>query len=165
MDGGAWILRDNTGLKGLAADFARAQLEDAVLSTSDAGRVVTKIDTSGGADAERDMYRAHLPGCSHLVQAVGFTRDPVPELSRGGWPLTMRPGGSRDEEEDGEVLEFDHVSGGFRDAKGRAVRGLFGAGIAFPEKVVDPLGNVEFAVGFWKFMKFLKRVVPEWTGR
>jgi hypothetical protein len=34
------------------------------------------------------------------------------------------------------------------------IPGLFGAGIAFPERVVDPHGNEEYAVGFWKFMKF-----------
>jgi hypothetical protein len=31
-----------------------------------------------------------------------------------------------------------------------------------PNRVVDPHGNEEYAVGFWKFMKFLKRVVPSW---
>jgi hypothetical protein len=28
--------------------------------------------------------------------------------------------------------------------------------------VVDPEGNVEFAVGLYKFMNYLKRVVPNW---
>ncbi|KAJ5577837.1 uncharacterized protein N7459_006801 [Penicillium hispanicum] len=147
MDG--WILRDNTGLKGLAADFARTQLEDDALSTSPAGEVLTKIDCAGGEARELAQYRQHLPGCSHIVQAVGFTRDPLPQLARNGGALSM---------------EFDHESGRFHErGDGPVIPGLYGAGIAFPERVVDPHGNVEYAVGFFKFMKFLKRVCPTWT--
>jgi len=35
-------------------------------------------------------------------------------------------------------------------------------GIAFPESVTDPEGNKEMAVGLWKFMRYLKRIVPDW---
>lgn len=147
MDG--WILRDNTGLKGLAADFARTQLEDDRLPTSEAGQVLTKIDCSGGAARESEQYHQHLPECSHIVQAVGFTRDPLPQLSKNGTPLNM---------------EFDHETGKFHEqGGGNVIPGLYGAGIAFPERTVDPYGNVEYAVGFFKFMKFLKKVVPSWT--
>lgn len=147
MDG--WILRDNTGLKGLAADFARTQLEDDKLSTSPAGEVLTKVDCAGGEARELAQYRQHLTDCTHIVQAVGFTRDPLPQLAKDGRPLT---------------LEFDHESGRFYERNGGPViPGLYGAGIAFPERVVDPHGNVEYAVGFFKFMKFLKRVCPTWT--
>lgn len=147
MDG--WILRDNTGLKGLAADFARTQLEDDRLPTSEAGKVLTKIDCSGGAAREAEQYGRYLPECSHIVQAVGFTRDPLPQLSRNGAPLSM---------------EFDHETGKFHEqGGGPAIPGLYGAGIAFPERVVDPYGNVEYAVGFFKFMNFLKKVCSSWT--
>lgn len=144
-----WILRDNTGLKGMAADFARAQLEDDKLATSPAGEIVEKIDCAGGEAREAAQFWAHLPSCSHLVHAVGFTRDPLPHLTKEGAPL---------------ALEFDHETGRFHEpSNGPAIPGLFGAGIAFPERVVDPLGNVEYAVGFFKFMKFLKKVVPSWA--
>ncbi|KAL1967121.1 hypothetical protein VTN77DRAFT_3412 [Rasamsonia byssochlamydoides] len=144
MDG--WILRDNTGLKGLAAKFAREQLEDSKLPSSEAGRFIEKIDCSGGKEAS--AYETHLPACTHIVYAVGFTRDPLPKLTRNGTPLAP---------------EFDHVTGEFYDQSDRQViPGLYGAGIAFPERVVDPYGNVEYAVGFFKFMKFLKRVCPTW---
>jgi len=146
MDG--WILRDNTGLKGLAADFARSQLEDDRLSTSPAGQVLSKVDCAGGEARELEMYHQHLPSCSHIVHAVGFTRDPLPQLAKNGRAL---------------ALEFDHESGKFHErGDGPVIPGLFGAGIAFPERVVDPYGNVEYAVGFFKFMKFLKRVTPFW---
>ncbi|KAL2794095.1 pyridine nucleotide-disulfide oxidoreductase-domain-containing protein [Aspergillus keveii] len=148
MDG--WILRDNTGLKGRAADFARAQLEDSALPTSSASRFITKIDCAGGPEKEAAQYQRHLLDCSYLVQAVGYTRDPLPELSIAGLAL-----GSED-------LKWDSSFGGFTDRSGRVIPGLHGAGIAFPERVVDPYGNVEHAVGFFKFMKFLKRVTPQW---
>ncbi|KAL3494245.1 pyridine nucleotide-disulfide oxidoreductase-domain-containing protein [Aspergillus germanicus] len=148
MDG--WILRDNTGLKGRAADFARAQLEDSALPTSPAGRFITKMDCAGGPEKEAAQYQRHLLDCSYLVQAVGYTRDPLPELSIAG--LALR---SQD-------LKWDSSFGGFTDRSGRVIPGLHGAGIAFPERVVDPYGNVEHAVGFFKFMKFLKRVTPQW---
>jgi hypothetical protein len=32
-------------------------------------------------------YKRHLPDCTHLVQAVGFTGDPLPQLSRNGQTL------------------------------------------------------------------------------
>lgn len=155
-----WILRDNTGLKGSAADFAHNQLEDEKLGSSEAGKIITKIDCAGGKDRENDMYRVNLPGCDYITQAVGFTRDPLPQLIKEeeGLPLSM---------------EFDHETGAFHepghggaegdgDGAGEKIPGLFGAGIAFPQRVVDPYGNVEYAVGFFKFMKFLKKVVPQW---
>ncbi|KAJ5782830.1 FAD-dependent pyridine nucleotide-disulfide oxidoreductase [Penicillium paradoxum] len=144
-----WILRDNTGLKGLAADFARSELEDDKLPTSLAGQVLTKIDCAGGQDAEASQYEKYLPGCDYLVQAVGYTRGSLPDLSKNGNPI---------------AVGFDHDSGRFHEpGQTSDIPGLFGAGIAFPERVVDPHGNEEYAVGFWKFMKFLKRVVPSWT--
>lgn len=145
-----WIKRDNTGLKGVAADWARTQLEVTELQTSHAGKYITKIECSGGYAKEKAQYEAHLPGCSHLVQATGFTRDPLPMLSGDGVAL--------------EGLKYDHDTGGFVDQNQAAVPGLFGAGIAFPERVKNPEGDIELNVGMFKFMKFLKKVAGTWVG-
>jgi len=40
--------------------------------------------------------------------------------------------------------------------------GLFGAGIGFPKKFIDPNGNVELSVGLFKFMRDLKIMLPIW---
>lgn len=40
--------------------------------------------------------------------------------------------------------------------------GLFGFGIGYPELKADPYGSVESQVGLWKFMVYLKRVLPLW---
>ncbi|KAK3693921.1 pyridine nucleotide-disulfide oxidoreductase-domain-containing protein [Podospora appendiculata] len=142
-----WILYDNTGLKGDAARFARQQLEGDALASSPAGKVITRVDCSGGAEKEQKALAAELPECEYVVQAVGFSPDPLPSM------------------ESVEVV-FDHATGGFTDAAtGEPVPGLFGAGIAFPERTVDPLGNVEYAVGFMKFMRFIKKVVPAWVAQ
>ncbi|KAK7915076.1 pyridine nucleotide-disulfide oxidoreductase-domain-containing protein [Apiospora marii] len=141
-----WILYDNTGLKGLAAEFGRQYLEGDQLAKSGAGDIITRVDCSGGEEQEKAAFLRELPGCDHVVQAVGFSRNKLPEMEA--------------------KLEFDNITGGFTDrATGRPVPGLFGAGIAFPERVTDKAGNVEYAVGFFKFMKFLKRVVPSWVGK
>jgi len=141
MDG--WILRDNTGLKGASADFARRHLEDDKLKHSPVGQYLERIDC---AIDEKEAYRAQLPTCTHLVQAIGFTPDPIPRVLVDNGPF--------------DELVYDNQTGLFRDGEGHCIAGLCGAGIAFPEKVLDPAGNTEYAVGFWKFMRYLRRVVP-----
>lgn len=157
MDG--WILYDNTGLKGEAAHWARHNLEEATFSSSPVSQVITKILTPATI-GEDHIYRQELPGCTHIVQAIGYQRDPLPNLT-----IVNKPNA----EPVSLGVEHDGLTGRFW-AKPEAVAGnrtylpgLFGAGIAFPERVTDPAGNIEHAVGFWKFMKFLNRVVPQWV--
>ncbi|KAJ1329263.1 alpha-1,3/alpha-1,6-mannosyltransferase [Microdochium nivale] len=160
-----WILYDNTGLKGRAAQFARENLDNPhVLARSPVADVIERIDCSGGADREAAAFRRHLigssesggppvpPACDYVVQAVGFTTDTLPTM-------TSTHDGSG-------IIQpvFNHETGDFLDKMtGEVLPGLHGAGIAFPERVVDPEGNVEHAVGFFKFVKFLNRVVPQWV--
>ncbi|KAI1400022.1 pyridine nucleotide-disulfide oxidoreductase-domain-containing protein [Hypoxylon fuscum] len=142
MDG--WILYDNTGLKGTAAEFAREHLDgDRLLHRSDVGKVITRIDCFGGPDQERQAQLREFPNCDYIVQAIGYHRVHLPSMKQD--------------------ITYDHETGGFIDSNTNApLPGLFGAGIAFPERVVDPYGNVEYAVGLIKFMKFLKRVISRW---
>jgi hypothetical protein len=140
-----WIFRDNTGLKGDVALWAKENLEEDVLPSSDVSKYLEKISTT--REKEQDDYKKHLPTCTNVVQAIGFKKNAVPLLKNGEKELNM---------------EFDPLSGGFRDEKGVEVRGLYGAGIAWPNRVTDPEGNVEYAVGLGKFMIFLKDVVPKW---
>lgn len=143
-----WIFRDNTGLKGKVATWAKENLDDDKLATSPISKHLTKVLTSKGN--EEAIYREKLKDCTHVVQAIGFTPNPLPTLKMADRQL--KP-------------QFNNTTGGFTDSEtGERVKGLYGAGIAWPERVVDPEGNVEYAVGMWKFMKFLKREVPVWTG-
>ncbi|KAI1426253.1 hypothetical protein F5Y12DRAFT_288242 [Xylaria sp. FL1777] len=155
MDG--WILRDNTGLKGQAAEWAHQNLDDQTFPNSPVSKVITKVWTAG---REEEAYKTEFPECTHIVQAVGYDRNPLPRFE-----VTGRDGDSNKPLQ----VEYDNLNGRFykqgdskADHERKYVPGLFGAGIAFPERVTDPYGNVEHAVGFWKFMKFVKRVVPDW---
>jgi hypothetical protein len=148
-----WILRDNTGLKGDVAVWAKAHLEPGVFDQSYVSRFMQKVSTAGGAENERNMYKEFLPRCDHVVEAVGFTRSAIPELKQ--------------ETKDGHVssldgISWDNTTGGLLNGQGTRLPGLFGVGIAWPEGVTDPEGNKELSVGMWKFMKYLKRIVPAW---
>lgn len=82
-----------------------------------------------------------------MIQAIGFKPSEIPVLEKEGKKLDIK---------------YDNVTGGFEDGEGKRVKGLYAAGIAWPERVVDPEGNTEYAVGLWKFMSYLQKVVPKW---
>ncbi|KAI7107120.1 hypothetical protein KC352_g36787, partial [Hortaea werneckii] len=145
-----------TGLKGEAAVWAKENLEPDVFPQSPVSQYVEAISYDKGK--EQEVFEQHLPGSNFVVQAIGYTRDPIPALTT----------------KDGKNIEayYDHETGHFNYAKESAggsfgdvakLPGTYGAGIAWPERVKDPYGNVEYAVGFFKFMKFVKRVSPEWN--
>ena len=144
---GTWIYRDNTGLKGSVATWAKANLEEDVLPNADISRFLTKVTTPKDAEGEKAAYDEHLKGCEYVVQAIGYKADPLPLLRKEGKEITVKS---------------DHETGGFVDGEGGKVSGLYGCGIAFPERVTDPEGNVEFAVGLYKFSNFLGRVAKGW---
>jgi hypothetical protein len=127
--------------------WAKKNLEEDVLPSSHVSKYLEKISTT--REKETSDYKKHLPNCTHVIQAIGFAKNDVPTLTKGARAL---------------FLEFDPLTGGFRDAgeEGEEVRGLYGAGIAWPNRVTDPEGNVEYAVGLAKFMNFLKKAVPDW---
>jgi hypothetical protein len=141
----SWILYDNTGLKGVAADWART-----VLASPELPPRLHRINLKAEGRTEQEVYDDELKSCTHLVSAIGYDTNPLPKITVDG--KEVEP-------------DFDPMTGRFFRAKGgkEVLPGLFGAGIAYPERVTDPEGNVESAVGWFKFMKFLKRVSPEWV--
>jgi hypothetical protein len=154
MDG--WILRDNTGLKGEVAVWAKANLEPEVFPKSDVSKYVEAI--SYKANEEEETFKKHLPGSDFICQAIGYTRDPIPTL-KTATGKEIKPYYNH------EKGSFDYVKESECGSIGNLAKlpGLYGAGIAWPEQVKDPHGNVEYAVGFFKFMKFVKRVSPDWN--
>ncbi|GAM89280.1 hypothetical protein ANO11243_073170 [Dothideomycetidae sp. 11243] len=146
MDG--WTLRDNTGLKGEVAQWAKNNLEPERFKDSPVSACVTPI--AYDMVHESETFEEHLTGCDYIVQAIGYRRDPLPRLKRGVGTIEV---------------DYDRLTGAFLDMgqNGEKIPGLYGAGIAFPEKVTDPHGNVEYAVGMWKFMRYMKRVSCDWN--
>lgn len=154
MDG--WILRDTTGLKGQPAKWAAENLEPGTLPLSDVGNYITKVGYHKGED--EGTFDEQLPGCEFYIQAIGYENDPIPDL-RTSSGKEISP-------------HFNHKKGSFhyveegvwgsREDEAK-IPGLYGAGIAWPERVQDPHGNIELAVGFLKFMKFVQREMPGWN--
>ncbi|KAF2429853.1 hypothetical protein EJ08DRAFT_650078 [Tothia fuscella] len=141
-----YILYDNTGLKGMAADWAKDTLESDHLPPN-----IWRINLKADSRSEEEIYDAELKSCTHLISAIGYDTNKLPRIDVDGLPVAP---------------VFDSLTGKFHSRKNSSehLQGLYGAGIAFPERVTDPEGNVESAVGWMKFMKFVRRVLPEWTG-
>ena len=129
-----WILYDNTGLKGEVADWSKQEVDTGNL---EAKGVVTRICVKDRTMEEQlELWR----GCTKLIQAVGFSRNPLPKIIVDGKELVN--------------AEYDPLSARIAD-------GLFGYGIAFPEQTTDPYGNRELAVGLWKFMRYARETVSK----
>lgn len=150
-------IQDNTGLKGAAATWAKENLEPGTFDQSDVSKYVTKVAYDKGREAE--VFSENLPGCDFYVQAIGYDRDPIPALKDAKTGKEITP-------------YYNHETGGFTYVNESEcgsigdlakLPGMYGAGIAWPERVKDPHGNVEYAVGFFKFMKYIKRVVHDWN--
>jgi cation diffusion facilitator CzcD-associated flavoprotein CzcO len=86
----------------------------------------------GGPD-----FEAKLAECDLAVYTVGLERRRLPETPQWG------------------QLEYNPDNG-------ILAPGLFGIGIAFPQRAVDRYGYVEYRVGLKKFMDYLHEVLPLW---
>lgn len=86
--------------------------------------------------ATEDNIEHHMAQCHKAVYAVGFRRR---NINVAGISLS----------------DYD-------PSNGIIAPGLFGAGIAFPKAVTDPMGNAEYDVGLLKFLKTLDQVLPLW---
>jgi cation diffusion facilitator CzcD-associated flavoprotein CzcO len=82
-------------------------------------------------------FEDRLAQCDHVVYTVGFERRQLPSTPQWG--------------------RLDH-----NPTNGIIAPGLFGFGIAFPERHTDPFGFAEHRVGLSKFMKYLNTVLPLW---
>ncbi|MDP3561221.1 MAG: FAD-dependent oxidoreductase [Legionellaceae bacterium] len=79
----------------------------------------------------------YLPQCDKAIYAVGFRQRNSIILGN-----------------------YEHIN--YNPHVGIIGPGLFGFGIAYPEKKTDPSGSIEMQVGLWKFMTYLNKVLPIW---
>ncbi|RKP18205.1 hypothetical protein ROZALSC1DRAFT_30077, partial [Rozella allomycis CSF55] len=122
-----WILYDNTGLKGQAATWARNELSKV--------QKIKRIKLPKEKNKEKEVYLAHLRGCTKIVYAIGFERNPLPIISVNDRVC--------------REISYNPKNGQISDENG-PLDNCFGFGIAFPEKTIDPMGNVEYAVGLFR---------------
>lgn len=191
--------RDNTGLKGQAAVWAKENLEPFFSSSSSSSSSSTTTTTTVTSVAngniqmirytkgeEESVYRKYLlekeqekiPPPKFLIQAIGYMKNPIPTLS-----IMIPKGHTNAKNEDEKKIEilnpiFDHDKGIFlhtpnntpsspplQTVENRQIPGLYGAGIAFPQKILDKKYlHEEMNVGFMKFMKAVKGWVGGWKG-
>ena len=120
-----WILFDDSGLKGQAADWARENID---------GVYPDRLERCWVSSPDFDEK---LAACDRVVYTVGFERRALPETKQWG-----------------------HLD--YNPTNGILAPGLFGLGIAFPERATDRYGYVEYRVGLKKFMDHLDEVLPLW---
>ncbi|HUB56132.1 MAG TPA: pyridine nucleotide-disulfide oxidoreductase [Mycobacterium sp.] len=120
-----WILFDDSGLKGRAADWARENID---------GLYPDRLERCWVSSTD---FEESLAACDRVVYTVGFERRALPETKQWG-QLDYNPN------------------------NGILAPGLFGLGIAFPERATDRYGYVEYRVGLKKFMDHLDAVLPLW---
>ena len=125
-------MRCCSGRQGQAAEWAREHLETGHFESQ--GRLKR-------VDVTKEDAESALAKCSKIVSATGFDRNPLPEISVDGERL-------------GDV-SHDPSSGAIISGK------LYGYGIGFPEEITDPeYGHKESNVGLWKFMRYVRDVLP-----
>ncbi len=83
-------------------------------------------------------FDTKLAECDLAVYTVGLERRTLPETRQWG------------------QLEYNPDNG-------ILAPGLFGLGIAYPQRAVDRYGYIEYRVGLKKFMDYLHEVLPLWT--
>jgi hypothetical protein len=119
------VYHSHTGLKGTAACWAQTVLEGAKPAS-----ILRLLNTQ----ASRTAW---LPVCTKIIYAVGYERNPLPDV----------PGV--------ELSQYDAHTG-------RIAPGLFGIGIAFPEVIVDAQGETQNKIGLNSFMEYAIRQLPHW---
>jgi hypothetical protein len=70
-----WILYGNTGLKGIAADWTRE-----VLAAEDLPPRLCRVNLKADGRLEEEIYNAELKDCTHLVSAIGYEMNPLPQI-------------------------------------------------------------------------------------
>ena len=138
------ILHDNTGLKGEVSDWVRTwcYLSDTELETKFQGRLCRINNSHRTAE-----IAAGKLAIDKVICAVGYERNELPKIIY----KQQKPITNPNYTSTGQLL----LSSGAADA----VDGLFGFGIAFPERVEDLDGAEEAAVGLWKFMRHIKKSI------
>jgi len=142
-----FILYDNTGLKGVVAEWAREILE----GQRKPNFKLERIDV----DAEEGQLSRAVPHCSSFVYAHGFARCPVPEIIYK-LPEACGYDGKTDIRPNiVPFMDYSNVNGRIivpcTNGGCRPIEGLYGFGFAFPEKIITRIGELEHHIGLAKF--------------
>lgn len=131
------ILHDNTGLKGDVAEWVRQWSSSTCDENVYFGGKLKRIQT---------LVEPSIDDFDKVIFAIGYERNPLPTIHYEDQIISAE---SIDYSPNGQILANSHLS----------LNGMYGFGIAFPERVKDLDGSDESAVGLWKFMKHIKRSI------
>lgn len=144
------ILHDNTGLKGEVADWVRKwhNLQGKEFDEFFDNRLqrIKCSDTinNGGINNNTNNNNNATNTPNKVIHAIGYERNPLPQIIYNGNNINN---------------SFDYNTFGQFTVSSEPIQGLYGFGIAFPERVKDLDGSDELAVGLWKFMKHIKKAI------
>jgi len=89
---------------------------------------------------DEPRFQEEFKKCTKVVYGTGMAKNKLPEIII-----------------DSKIINTDKIN--YDLSTGRIFEKFYGFGIAFPKEVTDRLGNKEFSVGIWKFMKHVNLVV------
>jgi hypothetical protein len=151
VDKGDWILYDNTGLKGQVATWTRENVDIPAPNLPFSYHLCPMSELEGLAKGENHEILDLLKSVKKVIVAVGYKRNELPEIKIEDVVVQESQIGYDGGSDCGRLLNAG--------TKAHLPR-LFGYGIAFPEKVVDRMGNAEDSVGMIKFARYLGKAVP-----
>jgi hypothetical protein len=161
-DMGEGNIPDYNGLKGDVADWAFEVLEKKHPET------IMRVKNT---ELARTSW---LPLCNKIIYAIGYERNEIPcpgikpedlvyNDVTGAVSAEVVPAGGA---VPGTAVPSSVLSGdvtGAESAENLVAPRLFGIGIAFPEKIIDPWGKEQHTIGMIDFLEYAQRIVPEWV--
>ena len=143
------ILHDNTGLKGKVADWVRTWSNDEDESPASCRRDVALCS---GLTLHRIRCTAQTDvaayGIDNAVFAIGYDPNPIPRILYQDAVISSA-----------KHLDYSAEGELFIKQDSTRLRCLYGVGIAFPERIIDADGSREEAVGMYKFMRYISKIV------
>lgn len=90
--------------------------------------------------SSEENLKTILPQCTKVIYAIGYERNSLPFIN-GTTPITT-----------------------YNEKTGMIAPGLFGVGIAFPDKREDqPSGEERYCIGFDCFIEYALQTIPQWV--
>lgn len=89
--------------------------------------------------SSEEALKETLALCTKVIYAIGYDRNELPRIN--------------------DQTQITH----YNEKSGVIAPGLFGIGIAFPDKRSDENGNEAYCIGFDCFMEYAQQIVPYWV--
>ena len=144
-----FILYDNTGLKGEVAEWAKAILQKGEKPNFKFDRISVK--------APEEQLSKEIQECTKFIYSHGFQRCSIPEIIYPLKDAVGYEGSGKIYPNISSFMNYSNFNGNINvphNTQGEeTIKGLYGFGLAFPQKVITRVGELEYNVGLAKFAK------------